>query len=658
MPARRSERAPRDDRPTDLQITAAMRETEAKHAPVNCVRYRARVDLANPADADAFVTEMIASDLIRISSDIANAGVTVDTAQHPVLRRLSRPKPWYEFGKNIGLEVHIYVVGPQLTIDCHGTAQVRMGDLDQEYSYQIKPLAQMQGKRLSALWGQDGLPGTYSSREDKCTRMVIRILQHLAGSEMAMGGQSLPLLEVRNIKIGELDGRPVFGFCILAYTNSLAIRLANAHSDLRDLGLEQITLSDYRERLEEANAAGNQELDEAEAATSGRKYMIWAIPFTCTTEHMSNLAQEYFGELFESCVVTISAQLHPYAWIILTENTHDARMKACDFEPVLQSKWGAGVSLAASKTRQDRIRMASAHRDKLDQRDGLNAPKGQLKEIIVPKKAIQDALLEPAFMDIWVDSLYSRIGPKLAADVSLNVTAAIEVKVQEMVNARVESEMAVKMADFSAQVVDKVLKTIDAAVDFAMTRALEARVLEMGDAAFDPGAFSEPQAATEEQQQWQDKLFTASQLLMETTPIPTQPGDPQIPATAQPPGQPLSAAIVQVQATPLADTLKLVQDTFGLESGEGAPAEGEADEQLPLTVLEHTLGNHSAVHAVSLSRHLDEIEGKRVRDVGDEVANEAAEMVLDELAEDLDASRQAVRPRGNGASPGEEQVTL
>jgi hypothetical protein len=119
--------------------------------------------------------------------------------------------------------------------------------------------------------------------------------------------------------------------------------------------------------------------------------------------------------------------------------------------------------------------MKANQRDRLDQRDAMQRPAGQLKEILVDPKWIQNALMEEAFMDIWVDALYTKIGPRLIADLA----AALEEKVQALVEERLQLELGKRLADFESKVIAKILSTIDSAVDFSLDRAIEARTIEL-----------------------------------------------------------------------------------------------------------------------------------------------------------------------------------
>ena len=265
----------------------------------------------------------------------------------------------------------------------------------------------------------------------------------------------------------------MYGFTVLGSSGSLLIRLNAAATQLADSELQLITLDDYRERLVELKLAGNQEQDSQEVATSGRKFMIWSIPRSLTNNQLEALAREFFEDEFEASAVTISARCHPYAWIILVHSTLKQQQMAADFEAVLQAKWGLEINLALSKTRQQRIRMHGTNRDRIEQRESLSRPAGVLKEIMIPAKVIQDAIMEPAFLDMWIDAVYSRMGPRLVTD----IVAAVEQRVEELVAARVEAALQIKMVEFSTQVLQKIYNTIDSAVDVSITRALEARVM-------------------------------------------------------------------------------------------------------------------------------------------------------------------------------------
>jgi hypothetical protein len=283
------------------------------------------------------------------------------------------------------------------------------------------------------------------------------------------------MVEVRSIKIGELEQAPVYGFTVLGSSGSLVMRINSAAALLKDQDLEMITLDDYRDRLVNLKLAGNQQVDTQEALTSGRKFMLWNIPRTLNNPDLAIVAQEFFGDTFVESEITTSAQCHPYGWFILNAATNELQQHAADFEAVLQAKWGMEITLAMSKTRQQRIRMNATGRERMEQRDSLNKPAGVLKEIMIPAKVIQDAVMESAFLDLWVDQIYTRLGPRIVVD----LVAAVEQRVEQMVAERLEAALNIKMEQFSTQVLQKVFSTIDSAVDISISRALEARVICM-----------------------------------------------------------------------------------------------------------------------------------------------------------------------------------
>ena len=463
--------------PTDTQIMAAIRSTHAKMGNVHCIRYRVRTDFADPQAAESLASEITNRELERFASqpDTLMDDHQVDIATHRVLAEMSRCANWVESRQTVGCVFHRYWSGLDLTVGQHGTWTLPGDDFqeDLEYEYQIKPLARIRGVRLGSVWGLDGKPGSTLAREDSATRAVIRILLTRAGTGLPMLGSSIPMLEVRSIKVGELDKEPVYGFTVLGASGSLLMRLNAAAAELKASDMELVTTDDYRERLVCLKLAGNQQQDSQEAATSGRKYMIWSIPRSLVNTDLEAVAQTYFEGIFVESQVTVSAQCHPYAWFILSSATADSQQKAADFEAVLQARWGLEISLALSKTRQQRIRMNAANRDRIDQRESLNRPEGVLKEIMIPAKVIQDALMESAFLELFVDQFYSIIGPKIVLD----IVAAIEERVEKLVAERVEAALDIKMEAFSANVLAKVFNTIDSAVDVSISRALESRTM-------------------------------------------------------------------------------------------------------------------------------------------------------------------------------------
>jgi hypothetical protein len=410
----------------------------------------------------------------------------VTVAEHPVLGDFMGCTPFRDGGQ-LGVEFHRYYVGAELSIDTHGRISMLDIAADPEdpptFDFQIMPLGQMYGRRISSLWGLDGKPGTWRAREDSATRALIRKLQELGESQLRMGGTSLPMVEVRSIKIGELkDGSPVHGFMILGCSDAISLRINSAADQLESIDMKLVTMDHYREMAIAAKEAGNQVMDDAEAGTIGRKFMLWGTPRNLTAEKLRMLAENYFGDEFEDCDVAISRACHPYAWVIVKgdcEKDDKLRLQVADFEAVAQSAWNCAVHLALSKSRQSRIRMKAQHRDRMDQRDALQKPAGQLKEILIDPKLVQNALLDAAFMDIWVDALYSRIGKRLVADIA----GEIESRVQALVEARLEIELGKKFQEFEQNFLQKVLSTIDSAVDFSMERAIEARALEIAEGA-------------------------------------------------------------------------------------------------------------------------------------------------------------------------------
>jgi hypothetical protein len=448
------------------------------------------VQLEDPKDAEAFAAEVTAAEIVRLenaaSADGAPPAVRVTVAEHPVLMDFMGCTPFRDGGL-LGVEFHRYYVGAELSIDAHGRISMLDIAVDIEdpptFDFQIMPLGQMYGRRISSLWGLDGKPGTWRAREDTATRALIRKLQELGESQLRMGGTSLPMVEVRSIKIGELkDGSPVHGYMILGCSDAISLRINAAADHLESIDMKLVTMDHYRELAIAAKEAGNQVLDDAEAGTIGRKFMLWGTPRNLTAEKLRMLAADYFGDEFEDCDVAVSRACHPYAWVVVKgdcEKDDKLRLQVADFEAVAQSAWSCAVHLALSKSRQARIRMKAQHRDRMDQRDALHKPAGQLKEILIDPKLVQDALLDAPFMDIWVDALYSRIGKRLITDIA----GEIESRVQALVEARLEIELGKKFQEFEQNFLQKVLATIDSAVDFSMERAIEARALEIAEGA-------------------------------------------------------------------------------------------------------------------------------------------------------------------------------
>ncbi|MDP5362918.1 MAG: hypothetical protein NWP79_12355, partial [Paracoccaceae bacterium] len=116
-------------------------------------------------------------------------------------------------GGNKGVEFHRYYVGAQLSIDEHGELELPGCDPNDPitYKYQIMPLAQMYGRRISSVWGLDGKPGSWWEREDSSTRALIRQLlrNHKALITVEQGAKggfgAMVLHDLAND--GLLDGR-------------------------------------------------------------------------------------------------------------------------------------------------------------------------------------------------------------------------------------------------------------------------------------------------------------------------------------------------------------------------------------------------------------------------------------------------------------------
>jgi hypothetical protein len=60
-----------------------------------------------------------------------------------------------------------------------------------------------------------------------------------------------------------------------------------------------------------------------------------------------------------------------------------------------------------------------------------------------------------------------------------DIVAALEDIVQNLVEERLQLELGKKLIEFESKIIEKVLKTIDSAVDFSLARAIEARTIEM-----------------------------------------------------------------------------------------------------------------------------------------------------------------------------------
>jgi hypothetical protein len=474
--APKSKKDEKPEGPTDLQILAALKSVNAKHGPVTCLRYIHRGRVTCDEHADAIGDAIYAAERARLT---VLHHAEIHRADHPVLNTLMTVRPLVERKDIVGVKFHLFLQGAPLTVDENGSGKLQFDGEQIAYTFDVMPLAMLYGRRIGAVWGQEGLPGTTPFREALATRLLIRtLLSNEPDGTLRMGGSSLPLVEVRSARIGEFEGKPVYGFQIMAYSESTLLRLNAVAEQLREQGLELVTLDDYRERLVALKATGNQEVDEAETKTEGRKFMIWQIPRTLTPEALEELLRCFFDTELEDLKITVSHRGHPYAWFVLATASQAMHNKAADFENVLQAKYGMAISVALSRTRLQRIRMNSTHRDRLDQQAALNPAPGLVKEVFIPKKVIQDALLEPAFLDLWIDAVYDKLGGRLVTDLS----KAIEVRTDALVTEKLAIAMQAQAKTFEMQL-EKIRMTLDSAVDFALDRAIEARALQLGSAA-------------------------------------------------------------------------------------------------------------------------------------------------------------------------------
>ena len=263
--------------PSDRQILSAMRSVEAKAGQVNCGKYRVHADLADGSAAQYLADEVTARKQVQFNAhDGERNAPQVALASHAVLDSLSHGSTWAENRQTVGVIFHRYWAGLVLTIDEHGVDTLPGDDfqVDVEYEYQLKPLAQLMWVRLSSVWGQDGKPGNTVARENSATRALVRTLLAQAERPLPMGGTTLPMVEIRSIKIGELNQVPIYGFTVLGSFGSLMMRINAAATQLKDMELELITFDDYRDRLVNLKLAGNQEMATTEALTYDRKFML------------------------------------------------------------------------------------------------------------------------------------------------------------------------------------------------------------------------------------------------------------------------------------------------------------------------------------------------------------------------------------------------
>jgi hypothetical protein len=566
--------------------------------------------------------------MIRLSGLGKEApGTTLRRLEHPVLDEYCGGSAWIERKEPVGLVTYRYYAGLLLDIDHHGTSAIPTGDPNiepWEYEFQIMPLCQLRGARLSSVWGLEGKPGFTVDRESKATRLLIRVLQQKAGKALAMGGTNLPMLEVRSIRIGELEGKQMYGFTILGCSESLLIRINAAEQVLAESDLTLCTMDDYRERMVAMRLAGNQEMDAQEALTSGRKFMLWNTPRALDDDKLRTVATEYFGEALVESRITASNRMHLYGWIILKNASEEMQQRAADFEVVLQSMF-PGVALALSKSREQRIRVRSAQHEQMEQKEALSRPPGQLKEIYVPAKYIQDAIMEPAFLEMWVDAIYERLGQRLVTD----IVASIEGRVEQLIAARVEEATNKRLDQFEKDILAKVYRTIDSSLDVCLSRNLEAYVLSLANPSSEleqmiastqipstNGEFGDPNSEHFGQGGKQPPTVTeAGQTTAAAQPATTQPNTPSI-------------------GTPLNSTAGTKSDSFqsGLFTGrslEMTPSPPGPPRQPPMTSTHQT-----AAASVERFRNLDEPQVQISNRMEDDNAAGSKRPIEDTLTEE------------------------
>ena len=282
-------------------------------------------------------------------------------------------------------------------------------------------------------------------------------------------------VEVRNLKIGEDKNGNVFGYQLITRGTSVQQRINSVSHQLRDMGITLCTMGEYKEMLMALKDSGNQEDDDAESLTEGRKSMVWGIPRNITPTMFEDLCRKFLGPCLESFKVTISRKNFPYAWLVVDQPTKDRIDRLAALEIQMQKVWGPEVYMALSRTRQQRIRYFDQLRSRKEAAQQMQSakasPPGTLRVIDFPKEVMQSAMLEEAFMGHLVDSMCHRMIPLVVAGVTEGLLKALEPRIEQIISSRLDLMLA--------RMETALLRTVDSSIDCSLFTALEHLSLEV-----------------------------------------------------------------------------------------------------------------------------------------------------------------------------------
>jgi hypothetical protein len=324
--------------PSDTAITAAL---QREGNSVVCMRYRICVGSNSEPAAEELLQKVITVERARLRN-ITVTPNRVSVVASAVFREMGQVKFIRDKGQVVYAEYLRWWRGVEPLITLTGRGSLMSGDDDAvTYEYRRMVLHGKMGARISAVWGIDGQPGTWRHREDVASQALLNVFQTHGDLTGPMGSR-IAELEVRNIKIGDGDAGPVFGYQVIALHPNFQQRLNVISPLLADMGLELITMYEYRERLMALKAAGNQEDDSLENVTEGRKMMVWGLPRQVSEGEFNSLCKTYLGSALEAAVVTASRKNWPYGWFVMDSSEQDRITRACLLEVEMQRKWGPG----------------------------------------------------------------------------------------------------------------------------------------------------------------------------------------------------------------------------------------------------------------------------------------------------------------------------
>jgi len=132
-----------------------------------------------------------------------------------------------ERGRVVAVEVLRWWRGVTPSLEQHGEVDYLERNVSTRYRYNAMPLHGRFGSRISAVWGLDGLPGTWQERQDKATRLLLRICQKY-GDLQGPRALRLVAIEVRNLKIGDGEAGPIYGYQVRVALHTSFQRRLNA----------------------------------------------------------------------------------------------------------------------------------------------------------------------------------------------------------------------------------------------------------------------------------------------------------------------------------------------------------------------------------------------------------------------------------------------